>query len=345
MRRFVVLLGICLTIAVCIAAPASALTSPYAQWTSGASNASSLHTPHKDYQVTTVKCAVCHAVHGAGWYATAVDASSTSPAVPAQDSQMLLRGSVQNACQYCHIDSAVGGTVIYSGLASNYTSASVYAHDAAGGASCVGCHAVHGANTINGLNSAKILKVRPFQSELVSDLAGGNAGKIVEATVGLDPWPGGWAGDSVQITAFCTECHPYYSDASERVVSATAYMASLGTTDVTFFSNHPLKGVGGEGANPAGVGFVAQGSSLVVTQTVAWAATRGCGQTCHGAGLTDAGPGLVTSSFPHYTPDHARFLVNGAGTPVTDPSADGVCINCHQSPGSGNATQGVGKTF
>lgn len=93
-------------------------------------------SPHGGYATTTVKCAVCHAVHNAD----------------ALGSEILLPSPVSEACNYCHVGGAGGYTQVYGGVEANYRGTDYdNAHnsfDVAGveqGVTCSRCHQVHAA--------------------------------------------------------------------------------------------------------------------------------------------------------------------------------------------------------
>lgn len=317
-RRLAILGALLLAVA-----PVSSAFAEYVSWDPGGGNAVSLATPHKDYQTTTVKCAVCHSVHNAS-----VSAEPTMSA----PTELLLRSSVADACTYCHIVTSIGGIVIYDGNADNYNIDNIYGHNRDAGATCVGCHSVHGSNTMDGIESPYILRKGGYQQSFVDFIAGGDASIIDTLTTdvfmfGVDRW----RADVIQRTAFCSKCHPFFTQASEDTITAT------------MTKGHPLKAkyspwdVTSESAN----GFVAQGATVPTDQPVAAYGSKGCDWFCHearwfGAGA-GTGPGLKTESYPHYTPSFARFLTaqsmaGGVDPPVgaTNPAQDSVCTRCHR---------------
>lgn len=348
------------------------LTTPafaaYTAWDPGAANGTSLPTPHKDYQVTTVKCAVCHAVH----QAPVADATGTVPVDWTADSspEMLLRSSVANSCTYCHITTSIGAIQIYGGDPDLYLNDDIFGHQAPN-ATCVGCHSVHGANTYDGVLSSKILKRLPIQQtfvDFITNASSGTGDPEVIYTINQE-WGGyplppndwlDWDGRYVQQTAFCTGCHPYYSPASEDTVTVSSmWNGSAFSTATVSFKTHPMKRNWEEPSTPGtwGYGFVAQGSTLPTSTEVAWMSTDGC-RRCHSdEQWTNQGPGTWDSDFPHRTPGQARFLVSaeaqGVGyTNIYDPSDDGACLVCHRWEGawdpnntSGVPTMGVGFTY
>lgn len=270
-------------------------------------------TPHTGYATTSVQCAVCHAVHKA----------PTS-------GQVLLPTSVVNACVYCHVDTTLGGIVIvYDGDSSIYYAFSNnQAHQRTGKSSCQDCHSVHGANTIQGANWEKILWNWPK-----------DGGKSSYSTPTIEKWPNPEteANDDAQITAWCTGCHKYFVESYETTLQ------SLEFSHVTFQyewiqnKSHIMTDLAGGYTNPAAT--IASGTN------VAFAPSTYC-RSCHDAGITDASPGVVTTSFPHYTPNYYRFMevaTSTVGTRQTNTTAyvDGLCLKCHRL----DASAGVGITY
>ncbi len=358
MKRTIIVLALAAAMVLAFASAAFAISPAYQDWNPTAgSNATSAQTPHKDYQTTTVKCAVCHSVHAAGWYKTADNTTTGSQTAGIKKagsaSELLLRSSVADACTYCHIDTNIGVTQIYvnadgTGNYYNYNSASPgavvndYGHNGGptGHASCATCHAVHGANTFDGAVSEKILKKGNFEAALLADLADGTyapgAAPIADVFTSSDR--------GAQVTTFCTQCHANYSHASEQIITSTGYFndpANGGIIGGTkFYSSHPMK--------VASTSFDAQGASTTAKgKQVAFSDSWYC-RSCHSAGLVDAGPGPVVSSFPHYTPNHAEFLDKASDSASAkqdvlagEQDQDGVCLQCHRN-GSG---AGVGQSF
>ncbi len=315
---------------------------PYAEWTAGGPNAGTADTPHRDYRTTTVKCAVCHAVHNAAWYTTddgTPEGSMTSGvAVPGSPSELLLRTSVADACTYCHIETAIGSIVIYGGNKDLYLYDDKHGHQVEGGVSCVDCHAVHGAGTFqfdggySGFRIAKNLKVFKIRSDVASDFAGGDVQRLIEATATLTT-PNGdeWQPGEYTVVAYCTQCHATWSMNSEDLHESTEGTATV------FIKTHPLRTT-----LPV---FEAQGASSEVTK-VANGDTRDCLWWCHAQDpFVDKGPGVHLDDFPHYNSRTQRF-VYADGYDVADASADGVCIQsgCHQWR-DGETTRGVGIDY
>lgn len=156
-------------------------TAAFAAWGDNGYLAGDGTSPHVGYTATTNKCGVCHSVHGA---------SATG--------QALLASSRADACTYCHVDS--GGalyTNVYAGAAANYTADTANNHSSAGGARCVDCHSVHGANTV--LGGADILLEQDGSIALAE--RGANYASFIEtaAVTNQSEW--------------CSGCHPYYNTA------------------------------------------------------------------------------------------------------------------------------------
>lgn len=248
-------------------------------------------SPHGAYDTNTVKCRVCHALHQA-------DATG----------EVLLQGTVADACTYCHISTFAGKIRVYNGVSGNYTTAGNKAHDSAGGATCVNCHQVHGA-TSQMFNHAylreKILKSGPIQGGVTV-----NAGDA----------------NDVAVSKYCTRCHGATSDYYE-----TAYDTGAQTSHVMVAGD--LSDYGDAAGNGVGT-FDGQ---------VAWTGSETC-VACHADGVRNQSDGtnkILASSYPHFTAG-ARFLTSaadagnvGAMVPAANGSADGVCIRCHVSGAAG----------
>jgi hypothetical protein len=346
-----------------MATAAYAISPSYVTWNAGGVNAGTAG-PHQNYQLTTEKCAVCHAVHAAA-SSNAAAGVFGADATGASQTELLLRTSAADACTFCHITSTVAGLQIYGGVATNYTVGDVYGHNGSASAACTKCHSVHGADTFGGYIAGKILRAggnvvgnlsNQVQTEAATTLNAALAPSTVFNATGA-------GNGDMQVTAFCTRCHKTFSDASETTITASGYFHQYDGT-ITFgsqtYKNHPLKA--------ADVVFSAAGATT--TQTVAFAGSQTC-RSCHAAGSTRrstayGGPGgLVAWSFPHYTPGNADFLVAGYGsndpnigidntsltkpagsTTVDNPSEDGVCLRCHTNASSATTgTAGVHLTF
>lgn len=357
MKKVTVLVALVSLFVLASATVAFAVSPAYIPWNAGGANAGT-GGPHNDYQLATEKCAVCHSVHGAAVSNAAAGVFGPS-ATGAAQTELLLRSSVADACNYCHIETNVAGLQVYNGVVSNYTVSDAYGHNGSPSAECADCHSVHGADTFGGGVGPKILKAggnavgnasEQVQQELVTYYAGAPVNVANVFTEG--------ANRNAQVSAFCTRCHKTFSDASETTITASGYFSDYSGT-VTFgpmsYKNHPMK--------PFEATFDADGANY--TGQAAWVDATYC-RSCHSAGLTQqsvasGGPGgVILSSFPHWTPNRASFLVSGWGsndanaTPVepgndvTDASQDGVCLRCHTDAGAaglGSATGGVNVSF
>ena len=258
-------------------------------------------TPHKGYAQNTTKCLVCHAVHKAD------DAG-----------QVLLGATVASACDYCHV--SLGGIStkhVYNNDPANYQTDTIFNH---GGAliPCTGCHAVHGANTVD-------------QSAYSSSILKADGGIQTGIPTEWDVTAAGTDGPGA-LSAFCTQCHPYYtgtyadSDLDGDVnnsmgLAGGPYNSHIMTAD--FASYDPANGA----TTPAG-------------SVVAYASSAYC-TSCH-----DGGSGTLADNFPHMTTG-AGFMKSAAfATDTADPAVltteDGVCLKCHRNT---SATTGIGYDF
>jgi nitrate/TMAO reductase-like tetraheme cytochrome c subunit len=337
----------------------------YVNW-DNVMDAGTENTPHKGYTDSSTLCAVCHSVHyapvfenqsgtSAAWGVpnsseTTVggyNANAAPVGTPTYNSayngyaagspvqaEMLLRTGVGTACNYCHINSSIGVKEVYAGQADifgysqNFTSS--YAHNWHD-AGCSDCHAVHGANTYNGVLSEKILNRMPRnrnpQREVIAAQTTSNSNVPALYATLADAYAETTDRDK-QTSAFCSSCHYVYSNASENAVKERGGTAG-------FTKHHPMK------AAEAGSASTAMGASdYAETQQWAWVGSETC-RSCHKAGNVDETPGLTgysTANFPHYTKDKYRFLEQDfAGEHLTDQ----VCIDCHRDAGTG----GVGNNF
>lgn len=266
-----------------------ATTGNFQGWTSGGVNGV---TPHIGFATTSVKCAVCHSVHNADQVATTAG-------------EVLLRSSVANSCTYCHVSgTGVSLNRPYGTTLTNYTSDSVFNHASTSTVlttyqGCSSCHSVHGADTYQaaGLQAAILRHGSPVAG------AGWDTGS-----------------ESQQLTAFCTQCHAYYT---------TAYDTS------TTAGNHIMTSAFTNYANPA--------RSTSALQVAAAGSTY-C-TSCHDA----ARAGGNGNSFPHLMPNNARFvrayssLAGTEAATVPNASVDGACLKCHKW--GTNGVDGVGVQF
>jgi hypothetical protein len=195
-------------------------------------------SPHANYLEGTEKCGVCHSVHrapvaGVSWASAGLDASGNprvSPSDPKTavaggqynranfvvpngiNTQMLLMSDVANACNYCHIDTSIGGAQLFAG-SRTYMAAGFWQDGFAHSNACTGCHAVHGVSsnygnaalygtygTFQGPAAPYILKVRAkgaggagnlayvWQDETVAIGSAGKAALAGSTIPGMAAW-------------------------------------------------------------------------------------------------------------------------------------------------------------
>jgi hypothetical protein len=321
------------------------------------------NTPHKGYTNSSTLCAVCHSVHyapvfegqvptntvtgawapsGANGGSTYSDAASYIAANPGgypTQAQMLLRSGAGTACNYCHVDSSIGGKVVYAGqsdifgYAQNFTSS--YAHNWHD-AGCNDCHSVHGANTYDGALTSAILNRQPRsrdpQREVIGAITSSNTdvaplyATLADAYAGTDR--------DIQTTAFCSSCHYVYNTSSAQAIK------ERGGTAV-FTKHHPMADALTSRSAAAGA---AKGANDITDEIQwAWTGSNTC-RSCHSAGLdgSDANSGLTgytDQSFPHYTKGNYRFLSQSSDAAY---ATDEVCLDCHRNAAG---TAGVGVSF
>ena len=349
MKKILLVAVLAVVLVLAFATTASARPNPniYIEWDSATVNGAA--GPHAGYVTASEKCNVCHAVH----YAATADFDSTTEPTNASyqgtwstvgvaETEMLLRSSVADACNYCHIDTAVGGVQIWGGDSDNYDAGDPSGAFSHSHAACVDCHAVHGASPFKGGNESKILRVRadrPIQSQV---LASTSPAEDDIAWLFADQAAAVASADKyLQQVAFCTQCHKEYTDASETTITGAVYY-----TTTQEYKGHPMVSTIDA--------FSAQGDTTAQTQ-VAWVDSQTCRQ-CHDAGGVDQ-TGISFNSFPHYTRGYFRFQTSLANAGATDANAstllgdavnhtdyatDGNCLKCHVNAA---ATEGVGLDY
>lgn len=359
MKKTLLVAVLAVALVLAFAATASARPNPniYIAWDSTSVNGAA--GPHAGYVTASEKCNVCHAVHyaatsgfdsrptasGGMVTTTSPDYSSTWIAGTEQ-TEMLLRSSVGNSCNYCHIDTAVGGVQLWGGSSSNYTSADpggASSHGQSSSAACTQCHAVHGANTFKGANEAKILRQRSDRPIQMQVLTSNNPDVDIDP-IFADTATALASGDKyLQQVAFCSQCHAEYSTKSEATITGYSYYLS---SPATPYKGHPLV------SNITS--FSAAGDTTPLNQ-VAYVDSASC-RKCHDAGGTDQ-TGVSLNSFPHYTRGFFRFMTSGdditdLGSVVSTSLAgsaastltvaeDGNCLKCHRD----GAGAGVGLNY
>lgn len=309
MRKLSFVLVVSAILVLAAAAVAYANTdSGYATWsTTTAGNVDALKTPHTDWRLNTVKCAVCHAVH---------KAPTTG--------EVLLGDDVANSCVFCHINDNAGATIVYSGNTDNYDYDFENNHSAGGGAGCTGCHAVHGANTITDTVAAKILRKTPGASS-------------------WDPQSGylydyyNNAGDRNGIVgAFCTACHPYFVAYYEET-----HKGSIG--DATDYKGHIMT----DSVSYQGSGTAATGERVAFLPDTYCRDCHDDGNVNQGlSGGGGAGPWSDNFPHYTVGMRFMNAALDSSGTAsaaATSTVQDGVCLKCHVS--GWDSTLGVGRNF
>jgi len=346
MKKTLIVLGLACALVFAFAASAMARPSGnlYIEWDAGTAGGDVTAGPHKDYQTGTEKCAVCHSVHyaataGAVWAdSTNAGANAWTADAASSNTQMLLRSSVSNACNYCHITSSIGGVQLYGGNVANFATSNSFAHNTG----CSGCHAVHGASTFAGGNNSKLLRVRadrPTQPDVLADGVGRNT--AITALYADMPTAIADGAKYTQQVAFCTQCHHEYTSGSEHTITPTAGRATYydgGAYTATPYKGHPVIA--------ATADFAAAGDSI--TGPAAFVDANTCRQ-CHDAGNVDEAIGVTSNSFPHFTNGYYAFQTSGARAGVIDAAdvarvegSDGNCLKCHVNAAG---TSGVGITY
>jgi len=317
MKRIAILLLVtCVTVLALASAAYAGTTSGYATWDPAAPNDNPA-TPHKGYALNTNKCAVCHAVHKG-----------------TDGGEVLLRSTVGDACDYCHILTNIGGDRLYNGTTDAKTDVAVgeFGGGFNHGNDCTNCHSVHGASTMAGAKSSRIL----YDWNVIATRD--------YSTYALEAWPdpSTVADGDEQVTAWCTGCHPYFTPYYADGSATGVYDGrdQIGTDG--WFQSHvmtvtPVAGYGNTAATNTGIDAAFAGSTVCVS--------------CHDApndgtniGNVPAN-GVYANHFPHYTRDYYRFMqvatsTVGAANMNTTGTIDGLCLKCHR-----DATDGAGITY
>jgi hypothetical protein len=342
---------------------AGAGTNTYLDWNlSLGSNATEGNSPHGNYTTTTVKCAVCHAVHYA--------APGGAPVGSGQAADTLLRRKASDACIYCHATTgqAVNGRPVYDGLGGAITAPGATGGNTTTGhivgTNCSYCHSsVHGANADNSVASLNGYLLKLMSATNVQG-TGAPSDNMLEAITAIDhnAVNQGWAaGDALAGTigayaanndpvlreqavgVFCAECH-----LGAYATAAAGASTNVYESGTAAFSGHRI-------AAPATTDWNVDGSksSGTFSGTVAWAAATNC-KSCH-----DAQDTFGNVAFPHSWGGTKMWLTSaadagapkenlplGGGANAYDAGrpqlSDGVCLKCHIASGG---TDGVGITF
>lgn len=338
----------------------------YAAWTSGVAsftaNAGS-SSPHGNYATTTVKCAVCHAVHWAS------DKGDT-----------LLKMPANQACIACHVTAQLGGTnMVYGGSAAIANGDGNDHHTI--GTNCDECHSsIHGAGAIPAVGAdavptlAGVILTNSMNPRTVANaqITTGTAvnGSSVAAVDTLLGTSNTAATREVAIGLFCQGCHngSYQNGQAGTIGGLNGTVLMTGHrvgADVVANASYNT------GANTVINANLNTTSTASYNGQVAWAAASDC-KSCHDGAQFANGTG--GQGFPHFTQGAARFLnmsssfavadvpsqvsvsadASYAGTVTASADAswnypavvefslrDGVCLKCHK----GTATTGVGQSY
>lgn len=271
-------------------------------------------SPHSNYATTSQKCGYCHAVHNAERYSASAD------------SHVLLRGTVADACDACHVTGSITTLKVYNATAANYNTDNRFNHayydgpDADTlpdmGVQCVDCHSVHSAGCVTADLDGT--------ADGVDYILKANAWGAVQ-TVGTNGDLASGTAPSEVLSTYCTGCHAYYETGYDD--DGTAQHHIMGPATNAYGNTMTSYGAGGD-------------------MTVAGAPSTDC-FTCHDYNL-------ITNGFPHYVGNGTageRFM--NVGAYVGDPAeaaagangsmSDGACLKCHAYGTAGDA--GIGIDF
>ena len=334
-------------------------TYTYMDWSTGlGTNGVVGNSPHGNYTTTTVKCAVCHAVHNA--------AAGGAPVGSGQTADTLLRMKASDACGFCHgqTGTAVNGTPVYDGIytASMLSGGSQNTGHAVG-TNCNECHAsVHGVGEDDSVASLAgyLLKKQTNgpSTDIYSSMSAIETTAVAQgfaAGAALGATPATYQSTNTStlreqaVGVFCAECH----NGAYATVAAGAQtnVAGAGTAA---FSGHRIAAAATTNWNGPGNQV---SSSALTGVAVAWAPATDC-KSCH-----DATDSFGATAFPHSWGGTKMWLMSasnagaakttlsygtaaGSGYNPTSASApqltDGVCLKCHVA---GGGAAGVGVTF
>jgi hypothetical protein len=336
---------------------AGAGTYIYMDWSTGLGTNSTDNSPHGNYTTTTVKCAVCHAVHYAPPGVAPVDALGS------QSADTLLRMKASDACGFCHAKTgtAVNGTPVYDGI---YTSGMASGGSAnsghAIGNNCDECHtSVHGANADESVAALSGFLLKKQTNGTATDMLSSIG--LIETNATSHGFASGAAlGDTVAgyasisdvahreaaVGVFCAECH----NGSYATVAAGASTNVAGGPGL--YAGHRIAAAATTTWNAS-----TKVSSSAFTGTVAWAAATDC-KSCHDATdsfgaaafphswggtkmwlLSAENAGAAKTTLPYGTAAGSGYSVLAGGS--APQLSDGVCLKCHVSSGG----SGVGVTY
>lgn len=268
----------------------------YVPWSEVATLPGQKSSPHGGYTTTTVKCAVCHAVHSA----------------PA-GSEVLLPAKVSEACDYCHVSLASSYTQVYGSNPNNFSAADIpnahnyYNGTVFSGLLCTTCHQVHGAEsemTANSYLSTKILIGPKVDVDPNTGLP--NYDPLAGAPRSTDD-------SATALTKWCAGCHfnlggVYYAESYGIQRDGSVAQSHVMTTATANYTN-----------------------SSTFTGKVAWKNSTYC-SSCHSSEFgTSEWPHYTEGERFLESGSDASAVASGA----VDSSEDGVCLRCHRSGANG----------
>jgi hypothetical protein len=317
-------------------------------------------SPHGAYTTTTMKCAVCHAVHYA--------APGGAPVGAGQTADTLLRMTAGNACAYCHVvaGQTVNGRSVYDGVIPTVSGGSRDTGHRIG-TNCTECHTgPHGTNqdtsvpSIVGymLKRSNVTASNPYP-DVLSRIRAINATAALEGFTGgasaanqtvtgfdeaawTDPASNGAQYREVAVGLFCSQCHA----GSYVQAEAGAMTAISGASNPV--SGHRIR------ASAETTWTGKSSGSFNGKGQVAWAGAANC-KSCHDSQDSLGNPGFphswggtkmwllaapssteATVALPYGTTPNARY---NEGKPQL---SDGVCLKCHRQD---STTAGVGLSY
>lgn len=270
-------------------------------------------SPHGDFQIATVKCAVCHNVHVAAPAELPIESQNALNS-PQQSADTLLKFRATDACGYCHVIAGhvVNGSPKWGGMWP-LPSASVYGHNL-GNPKCTGeCHAnVHGVNQDLSIPAIKGLMLTTqidyptgggtVLSRIESINASAAAAGFGDAVMGFTTAEFIAGGDATTLAQqreqavgpFCGGCH--FGSYSQVVAGASTSMINFSATDYRasgLFTGHRTMASATTNWNGAGNVQSSGTSKAGAGMQIAWSPVENC-KSCH-----DAWDGFGNKSFPH----------------------------------------------
>ena len=337
------------------AGSAAAVGDGYVSWTiansAASGQAAEASGPHDNYAVSTVKCAVCHSIHGAPdntFLLTKVTSAAGTNA-----------GQV---CAYCHGYGATAGAHI---VAINQAPTANSPHSSICYQTChAGVHGLHVSSY--SVLSTKLLR---YGADTMIDAAIVDPGTGLTAATFTQPAVGNASATQLSMATGYVCAQPGCHTQSAFAVAARGdhmKVQSRGavTNGTLALSGHPvIAAASASFVAPAGSGLLPAGGATGVQ--VAFKATNGC-DTCHD--LADAATTDGTA-FPHNRGVSNIWLTKASDASLSDQSVvqnsdskaadgvtasgigladnyttvqDGICLKCHVSS---DGLSGVGLTF